>query len=346
MDSKSIIKKVTVPIVLVAAGFGIWRFALFVQETEKSRLDRLSKQVNKPFYEKDSYNQLSQARRLLPALIDSNDNLQNTRRFLRNNQVLFEGRFKWFDSKGFSLNSSESSFVFYHPTVSLSKADRYLIKDAVHGDIKGIGLWFELDSLGEVIKERIVLDFQTDTLQKKTNFDIEKSYANLESIEMGEKWVEFEEEKKRVEEIEERRRQVAEHYKQKEENYRTGNYETIELKDRKRSRMKDVLPTYVFKSSHNDLEDEHDILQTSREVTYHTFNFEDRLIITEAQQSDGGWKTFRLPMKSSYKDGMTYVIEVNQDGYTEAWFSPTMNNLGYDFYNGQRLAFYGITRVE
>lgn len=50
-------------------------------------------------------------------------------------------------------------------------------------------------------------------------------------------------------------------------------------------------------------------------------------------------------MKSHYIDGVTYVIVVGQKGMSEIWFSPAMNNLGYDLIDGTRLACYKISKV-
>ena len=103
---------------------------------------------------------------------------------------------------------------------------------------------------------------------------------------------------------------------------------------------------YKFRSTYNDLEDSKDIIKTNREITYHTFDFNKMTVTQRGQTKSGEWVDLTFPMKSFMQEGVTYVITVDNKGITEIWFSPIMNNLGYDFFNGQRIAFYGITQLN
>jgi ribosomal protein S27E len=103
---------------------------------------------------------------------------------------------------------------------------------------------------------------------------------------------------------------------------------------------------YKFSSTYNDLEDSKDIIKTNRELTYHTFDFNKKTVTQRGQSKSGQWVDLTFPMKSFRQEGVTYVIKVDYNGITEIWFSPIMNNLGYDFYNGQRISFYGIKQLD
>ncbi len=55
-------------------------------------------------------------------------------------------------------------------------------------------------------------------------------------------------------------------------------------------------------------------------------------------------------MKDSYKEegllATTYVITVHDQGLKEVWFSIEANNLGYDFLDGSRFAYYEVRRIK
>lgn len=80
-------------------------------------------------------------------------------------------------------------------------------------------------------------------------------------------------------------------------------------------------------------------------MCYHTFDYYNRQVIFESTKSNGEKTKIVYIMKSRYKDGVTYVIVVNAKGMSEFWFSPVMNNLGYDLMDGSRLACNKITKI-
>jgi hypothetical protein len=102
---------------------------------------------------------------------------------------------------------------------------------------------------------------------------------------------------------------------------------------------------YKFKSTETDVEAPNQEVYTKYEICYHTFDYDKRQVIFESLNSKGEKTVIIYPMKSYYIDGVTYVIVVGQKGMGEIWFSPAMNNLGYDLADGTRLACYEITKV-
>jgi len=102
---------------------------------------------------------------------------------------------------------------------------------------------------------------------------------------------------------------------------------------------------FKFKSTETDVEAPNQEVYTKYEICYHTFDFDKSQVIFESMNSKGEKTKIIYPMKSSYKEGVTYVIVINQKGMSEIWFSPAMNNLGYDLADGTRLACYEITKV-
>ncbi len=107
---------------------------------------------------------------------------------------------------------------------------------------------------------------------------------------------------------------------------------------------------FRFISNSNDLENEVKILQTTNEVSYHTFDFNKNLIIMKSQSQNGNWKTFEFKIKKSKTTesllglkGMEFDIE-NPNCF-QVWVS-TMGNIGYEFRNGQKLVFYGVIEIK
>ena len=103
---------------------------------------------------------------------------------------------------------------------------------------------------------------------------------------------------------------------------------------------------YKFKSTETDVEKPREEVYTKYEVSYHTFNLNKKEVTFESIKSNGEKTKIIYQIKNSYKDGVTYVFIVNDKGVKEIWFSPEMNNLGYDLIDGTRLAFYNITKVN
>jgi hypothetical protein len=107
-----------------------------------------------------------------------------------------------------------------------------------------------------------------------------------------------------------------------------------------------IAQVYKFKSTETDIEVPGKEVRTEYEICYHTFDFDNKKVIYEGTNSKGEKIRTTHPMKSSYQEGVTYVIVVNTNGISEIWFSPSMNNLGYDLMDGTRLACYDITNVN
>ncbi|TDX86335.1 hypothetical protein [Epilithonimonas xixisoli] len=102
---------------------------------------------------------------------------------------------------------------------------------------------------------------------------------------------------------------------------------------------------YSYISYENDKEINGTIIQTNKETTYHTFDFQNK-IVTCKTKTNGKMMTFKYPINGFYKqEGLvatTYVIEVNTLGVKEIWFSPDVPNLGYDYDDGSRIACYNF----
>ena len=104
---------------------------------------------------------------------------------------------------------------------------------------------------------------------------------------------------------------------------------------------------YKFKSSLTDIEQGGKIVRSVREVCYHTFDFDNLRVIFEGRNSAGEKVKATYNMKKFYKEGVTYVIVVNEKGMKEIWFSVIANNIGYDFsYGKTRMAFYELTKIR
>jgi hypothetical protein len=103
---------------------------------------------------------------------------------------------------------------------------------------------------------------------------------------------------------------------------------------------------FKFKSTETDVESPGKKTYTKYETCYHTLDYDARKIILESTNSKGEKVKIIYPMKSFYQDGVTSVIVVNSNGVKEFWFSPEINNLGYDLADGTRLACYKITKLK
>ncbi|TVZ48647.1 hypothetical protein [Olleya sp. Hel_I_94] len=120
------------------------------------------------------------------------------------------------------------------------------------------------------------------------------------------------------------------------------NYQT-----NKTSGNKNAIFKYV--SSSNDLENEVKILQTNKEISYHTFDFNKNLITYKSKTKNGNWKTFEFRIKqSNTKESLQGLkgMEFSIDNPTcfQIWVS-TIGNIGYEFNNGQKLVFYDVKEL-
>jgi hypothetical protein len=109
------------------------------------------------------------------------------------------------------------------------------------------------------------------------------------------------------------------------------------------------LQVYTLRSTLNDHEVQGSITQTNRDTTFHIFDFIHRTVTLKAPMG-GRLLTFSYPMRSYYIEkgvlASTYVIVVNDNGVKEIWFSPDVPNLGYDYLDGSRQAYYVITLLD
>ena len=108
---------------------------------------------------------------------------------------------------------------------------------------------------------------------------------------------------------------------------------------------------FKFKSNSYDVEKPVNVINsTLKDITYHTFDFANRVVTFNGVKSNGETFSKTYTMKSFYKEsgllGETYVMVVNENGVKEIWFSVEGNNLGYDLEDGSRLAFYDIVRLN
>ena len=106
---------------------------------------------------------------------------------------------------------------------------------------------------------------------------------------------------------------------------------------------------HTLKSTLHDKERNGEILQTSSEIMYHTIDL-NKLTVTHRFQVDGSWKEIVYPFSEYYKEEgnfyTTMVLKVGVKGVKEIWWTPEVNNLGYDFYDGNRLVSYDLERVS
>lgn len=105
----------------------------------------------------------------------------------------------------------------------------------------------------------------------------------------------------------------------------------------------------IFRSGFYDKELNGEIVQTTHELTYHTFNFKNKTI-TQKSKLNGNWITVSYPMNGFYKQSgllaTTYVFTINTLGVKEIWFSPDVPNLGYDYMDGSRIACYDVRQEK
>lgn len=105
---------------------------------------------------------------------------------------------------------------------------------------------------------------------------------------------------------------------------------------------------HTFKSTSNDKERNGQILQTSSELMFHTINL-DNNTVTHKFQIDAKWKEITYPFSGYYKEEgsfyTTMVLQVGVKGVKEIWWTPEVNNLGYDFDDGNRLVSYDLERI-
>ncbi|WP_027376219.1 hypothetical protein [Kaistella palustris] len=107
---------------------------------------------------------------------------------------------------------------------------------------------------------------------------------------------------------------------------------------------------HKFTSNSNDLENMSGVIKkTNNEMTTHVFDFKNK-VVTCYRPVNGKYQTLKYTMKNFYKEegiaATTYVIQVSSRGVKEIWFSPDVPNLGYDYDDGTRRSFYGLTKIN
>ena len=102
---------------------------------------------------------------------------------------------------------------------------------------------------------------------------------------------------------------------------------------------------FTYSSEFYDIEKQDGSVNTKREVTYHTFDFNKR-IVTQNSILNGKRVIMSFPFYEMYEENglaaTTYVLKVNTLGLKEIWWSPNVPNLGYDYEDGTRIACYDL----
>ncbi|UAB74308.1 hypothetical protein [Mesoflavibacter sp. SCSIO 43206] len=102
---------------------------------------------------------------------------------------------------------------------------------------------------------------------------------------------------------------------------------------------------FVYSSDYYDIEYPDGSMITKNEVTYHTFDFNNKTV-TQNSELNGERFIITYPFKEMYEvKGLiatTHVLKVGTLGLKEIWWSPEVKNLGYDYDDGKRIACYGL----
>ena len=107
----------------------------------------------------------------------------------------------------------------------------------------------------------------------------------------------------------------------------------------------------VFKYSSNfyDIEKPNGKVITKKEITYHTFDFDNKTVTLNAT-FNGKRINYTYPFYKQYSEkgilATTYVLKVETLGVKEIWWSPDVPNIGYDFDDGSRIACYDIKLIS
>lgn len=114
-------------------------------------------------------------------------------------------------------------------------------------------------------------------------------------------------------------------------------------KDQEESASKQKV--FVYSSDYYDIEYPDGSMITKQEVTYHTFDFNNKTV-TQNSELNGERFIITYPFKEMYEEkgliATTYVLKVGTLGVKEIWWSPEVKNLGYDYDDGKRIACYGV----
>lgn len=102
---------------------------------------------------------------------------------------------------------------------------------------------------------------------------------------------------------------------------------------------------YTYSSEFYDIEKNDGNVITKKETTYHTFNFNENTV-TQNSIINGKRIDITYPFTEMYEENgilaTTYVLKVNTLGVKEIWWSPDVQNLGYDYDDGTRIACYNL----
>jgi hypothetical protein len=103
-----------------------------------------------------------------------------------------------------------------------------------------------------------------------------------------------------------------------------------------------------YKSTFNDYENETDIIETNYEVSYHTFDFDNKTITMKSRLKSGKWKTFTFKwtkITEPYDNGYIEFNIVNDKGIYQIWRS-SVNTIGYEFYNKEKLVYNDVIQIK
>lgn len=121
--------------------------------------------------------------------------------------------------------------------------------------------------------------------------------------------------------------------------------ETINIENRKPVQSKNVIQ---FNSTFNDFENSTEIVKTNYEISYHTFDFDNKTITLKSKTKTGNWKTFVFQwtkITEPYDNGYIEFTIKNDKGVYQIWRS-SMNNIGYEFYNKTKLVYYDVKQIK
>jgi hypothetical protein len=97
-----------------------------------------------------------------------------------------------------------------------------------------------------------------------------------------------------------------------------------------------------YSSSLSDYEVNGITVGTYHDVTYHKFDLENKIYSFRGKLKTGELVEYKIPMLSYYKHGVTHVWKTDYKGIDEVWLSTEIGNLGFDYKDGDRFAFYQL----
>ncbi len=121
-------------------------------------------------------------------------------------------------------------------------------------------------------------------------------------------------------------------------------YGTIDRKEISKNNSPTILK---YRSTNNDFENESEILKTNNETTFHEFDFNNKTITMKNPTKADKWQilVFSWTNVKNLDNGIIEFSIKNDKGVHQVWRSAA-NNIGYEFYNGTKLVFYDVSRIN